>query len=100
MENKAELLKILNYSTDYVQTTKLSDLMKEVTYKVIELRKIKTKYGPAIFAILRVGEDEVTNVFLPRRYVNLLNDEKVKFLNESDIKMQYIGGEYHQINFS
>ena len=42
MENKAELLKILNYSTDYVQTTKLSDLIKEVTYKVIELRKINT----------------------------------------------------------
>src|ERR1700755_1867828 len=100
MENKAELLKLLNYSNDYVQTTKLSDLIKEVTYKVIELRKINTKYGPAMFAILRVGEDEVTNVFLPRRYVNLLNDANIKFLNESDLKMKYIGGVYHQINFS
>lgn len=100
MENKAELLKLLNYSTDYVKTIKLSGLNKEVTYDVIELRKIKTKYGPAILAILRVGEDELTNVFLPRRYVNLLNEEQIKFFNESDIKMQYIGGDYHQITFS
>lgn len=100
MENKAELLKILNYATDYVKTIKLSDLNKEVTYNVVELRKIRTKYGLAMFAILRIGEDEVTNVFLPRRYVNLFNDEQIKFFNESDIKMQYIGGDYHQITFS
>ena len=90
----------MNYSTGYVNTTKLSDLNKDVIYNIIELRKINTKYGLAMFAILRVGEDEVTNVFLPRRYVNVLNDEQIKFFNESDIKMQYIGGDYHQINFS
>ena len=99
MENKIELLKMLNNSTGYVKTTKLSDLMKDVSYKVIELRKINTIYGPAIFAILRVGEDEVTNVFLPRSYVDILNDEQIKFFNENDIQMKYYGGKYHQIDF-
>lgn len=43
-----------------------------------------------MFAILRIGEDEVTNVFLPRRYVNLLNNEQIKVFNERDFKMEYI----------
>ena len=43
MENKAELLKILNYSNNYSQTKKLSDLRKDIPYDIIELRKIKYK---------------------------------------------------------
>ena len=92
MENKAELIKILNYSTNYSQTQKLSDLMIDVPYDVVELRKINTKYGVSLIATLRVGEDEAVNVFLPRRYVNLLNDKQIKFFNESNIQMKYLGG--------
>ena len=32
--------------------------------------------------------------------INLLNDEKIKYFNESYIKMQYRDGDYHQIIFS
>jgi hypothetical protein len=99
MENKPELLKVLNYSINYSETTKLSDLAKQVPYEVVELRKIN-KYGTSLIVTLRDGEYEITNVFLPRRFVNLLNDDQIKFINENEFHMTYYGGQYHNIGFS
>ena len=44
-------------------------------------------------------EEEIVNVFLPKRFVNILNDEKIKIFTENNIQMKYCGGEYHQIEF-
>ena len=99
MENKAELINILNYTADFSRTTKLSDLMKDAPYDVVELRKIDTKYGPSIIITLCIGEDENTNVFLPKRYVNLLNDNQIKLINENNFQMKYLGGKYHELRF-
>lgn len=99
MENKSELLNILNYTSDFSNTTKLSDLIKDAPYDIVELRKIDTRYGPSIIATLRIGEDENTNVFLPKRYVNKLNDNQIKLFNENNFQMKYQGGKYHDIRF-
>ena len=58
---------------------KLSDLEEKKKYKIMNLEKIKDKYGLTIMVEL-----EEFKVSLPPRFLNVLDDKKIKELNKKD----------------
>lgn len=99
------------------QLNKINKLTQEIAhitvlkiglaYEILELHRIKTKYGDTLVAALKIvgysGEDPPIRVFLPKRF-NELSDDAIASYNESTTKpacMIYRGliNRRHEIDF-
>jgi hypothetical protein len=95
---KEELLIHLNKPT-YLETKQISELdASPHSYLVESVKRVTTKYGDAIIATLD-DEGNRFKVFLPKRYTNKLSDEWIACMNKTNIRLKYLGGKYHDLEF-
>lgn len=82
--------------------TKIVELRHEHPYRIIELHRTVTRYGPSVTATLE--EDPCGNllkVYLPCRYNNLLTDAMIQNYNTgSKGKMVLMHKNHGQIEFA
>ena len=82
-------------------TKKIMELEINKTYKMTEMKPIKTKFGSQILASL---ENEFT-VFLPARIAKALEDDRHQFQQMVEaskgehLHIRYFGGKYNQCEF-
>ena len=75
-------------------SVKITDLKPQVQYKVLESKKIKTKYGETVSLKLKINEQTASWVFLPKRYTNVFTEIEITNINSGQSK---IALEYHGI---
>ena len=100
-------------SVVYLERKKIKELETDKSYLIEQVKRITTKYGDVIIAILRgpwawsadpIQDDDVQNapqfeVFLPKRYVTRFSDDDLEYMNKGGIYLDFIGGEYNDLEF-
>lgn len=68
------------------QYTRISDLKPNIPYKITNYTKSLTRYGDAICATLEglVGDDVFLNVYLPKRFLSILDDATIEAYNRGN----------------
>lgn len=59
-------------------------------YLLIELKKINTKLGTTLIAVLEIN-DKFVEIYLPKKYVDLSTKEIDKINKEKDLKLHFKG---------
>jgi len=50
-------------------------------YPIIRAKRIPTKYGPTVVLTLRVSKTSIVQVFLPKRYSEVMSDTDIDSIN-------------------
>lgn len=98
MENVVNLLN----ACQAPKYTKIEELRHEHPYRIVELQKVVTKFGPSVTATLE--EDPCGNLlklYLPCRYNKVLTDVMITNFNKGvNGKMALIHKNHKQIEFT
>lgn len=80
---------------------KISEMSQELWYTILGMKRVSTKYGPALLtSLLHITEwqpkmeemhDYNFKVFLPKRFADLLTDDDLHDINENSYQIQYSG---------
>jgi len=63
-------------------------------YPIVRAKRISTKYGTTVLLTLRVSETNIVQVFLPKRYSEVMSDEDMDSFNSKAVALHlvYKGG--------
>ena len=50
-------------------------------YPIIHAKRINTKYGPTVLLSIRDSDEKLVEIFLPKRYANVVSDEDIEKIN-------------------
>jgi hypothetical protein len=97
----AQLVDLLN-ACQAPKYTKIEELRHEHPYRIVELQRVVTRYGPSVTAT--VEEDPCGNLrklYLPCRYNNVLTDVMIRNYNNGvSEKLALIPKSHGQIEFT
>lgn len=85
-------------ASESVEYKKMSELVNERVYPVLEFSLKKTKYGPALSGLIRDPEDgKRYNVFFPQRFSRVVKDqEELERLNAESLSIKFKGCNNHK----
>ena len=59
-------------------------------YPIIRAKRIPTKYGPTVVLTLRIAENNNVQVFLPKRYSDVVSDEDIDAINSKAVSLHLV----------
>jgi len=59
-------------------------------YPIIRAKRIPKKYGPTVVLTLRVSETNIFQVFLPKRYSELMSDTDMESINSMAVSLHLV----------
>jgi len=59
-------------------------------YPIIRAKRIPTKYGPTVVLTLRIAETNIVQVFLPKRYSDVVSDEDIDGINSKAVSLHLV----------
>lgn len=90
----AELNNTINKDVELMERRKISSLDVGKIYVIKKILFVPTRFGKSIIATLFDSSDNVTfQAFLPKRVVEMLSEDTIKMMNNSDGKytITYLG---------
>ena len=60
---------------------KLSSLQVDRKYPITHVKRVGTRFGPAIVLTIRDTPDQILEVFMPRRFYSAFSDEDLEEIN-------------------
>jgi len=59
----------------------ISSLILNRPYPIVHAKRINTKYGPTVLLSIRDVDEKIVDIFLPKRYANVVTDEDLENIN-------------------
>ena len=81
------LLKQLNDISRFSTASNISigDLTVDERYKVVRLEKVEAKFGVAIVAYISRGREELSRIYLPKKFIGSFGDEFISKFNRCEV---------------
>ena len=78
-----ELAKRYGEATATTANTSISmnSLVINRLYPIVHAKRVNTKYGPTVLLSLRDSDEKLVQIFLPKRYANVVTDEDTEKIN-------------------
>ena len=89
MSRVMDLAKRFEEATAYTLVN-LSSLDPKKLYPIVRAKSITTKYGPTVLLSLRVSETSIFQVFLPKRYSDVMSDEDMDNINSKAVSLHLV----------
>ena len=83
-----DLAKSFEVATAYTSVN-LTSLESNKLYPIFRA-EITTKYGPTVLLTLRVSETGIVQVFLPKRYSDVMSDEDMDSINSKAVSLHLV----------
>ena len=68
----------------------ISSLVLNRPYPTVHAKRINTKYGPTVPQSVRDVDEKVFDIFLPKRYANVVSDEDLENLNSRSVYLNLV----------
>jgi len=65
-----------------------------ILYPIIRAKRIPTKYGHTVVLTLRVSETSIVQVFLPKRYSEVMSDTNMDSINSKAVSLHLVYREF------
>jgi len=59
-------------------------------YPIIRAKRIPTKYGPTFVRTLRIAETNIVQLFLPKRYSDVVSDSDIDAINSKAVSLHLV----------
>ena len=59
-------------------------------YAIIRAKRIPTKYGLSVVLTLRIAETNIVQVFLPKRYSEVMSDSDIDDINSKVVSLHLV----------
>jgi len=63
----------------------ISSLVINRLYPTVDAKRINTKYGPSVLLSIRDSDEKLLQIFLPKRYANVVSDEDMEKINSRSV---------------
>jgi len=81
-----DLTKRFEEATAYASVN-VNTLEPHKLYPIIRAKRIPTKYGPTVVVTLRIAETDIVQVFVPKRYSDLVSDADIDAINSKAVSV-------------
>jgi len=68
----------------------ISSLILNRPYPIVHAKRINTKYGPTVLLSIRDVDDKIVDIFLPKRYANVVKDEDLENINSRSVYLNLV----------
>jgi len=68
----------------------ISSLILNRPHPTVHAKRINTKYGPSLLLSIRDVEEKIVDIFLPKRYANVLKDEDLENINSRSVHLNSV----------
>jgi hypothetical protein len=68
----------------------ISSLILKRLYPIVHANRINTKYGPTVLLSIRDVDENVVDIFLPKRYANVVTDEDLENINSRSVYLNLV----------
>ena len=93
MNRIMDLAKSFEEATAY-SSVNVTSLDPNKLYAIVRANRISTKYGPTVLLTLCVSESSIVQIFLTKRYSEVMSDEDMDSFNSKAVALHlvYKGG--------
>jgi len=84
-----DLSKSFEEATAYASVN-VNSLEPHKLYPIIRAKRIPTKYGPSVVLTLRISETSIVQVFLPKRYNEVMSDTDINDINSKAFSLHLV----------
>jgi len=81
-----DLTKRFEEATAYASVN-VNTLEPHKMYPIIRAKRIPTKYGLSVVLTLRIAENNNVQVFLPKRYIDVMTDADIDAINSKAVSL-------------
>jgi len=81
-----DLTKRFEEATAYASVN-VNTLEPHKLYPIIRAKRIPPKYGPSVVLTLRIAETNIVQVFLPKRYSDVVSDSDIDAINSKTVSL-------------
>ena len=89
MSRVMDLAKRFEEATAYASVN-VTSLEPHKLYPIIRAKRFSTKYGPIVVLTLRISETSIVQVFLPKRYSEVMSDADVDSFNSKAVALHLV----------
>jgi len=89
MNRVTDLAKCFEESTAYASDN-FTSFEPHKFYPIIRAKRIATKYLPTVLLTLRVSETSIVQVFLPKRYSEMMSDTDIDSINSKAVSLHLV----------
>jgi len=68
----------------------ISSLILNRPYPIVRAKRINTKYGPTVLPSIRDVDEKLVDIFLPKRYANVVSDEDLEKINSRSVYLNLV----------
>jgi len=68
----------------------ISSLILNRPYPTVHAKWINTKYGPTVLLSIRDVDEKFVDIFLPKRYANIVTDEDLENINSRSVYLNLV----------
>jgi len=84
-----DLTKGFEEATAYASVN-VNNLEPYKLYPIIRAKRIPTKYGLSVVLTLRIAENNIVQVFLPKRYSDVVSDSDIDAINSKSVSLHLV----------
>jgi len=84
-----DLTKRFEEATAYASVN-VNALEPHKLYPIIRAKRIPTKYGLSVVLTLRIAESKIVQVFLPKRYTDVVSDADIDAINSKAVSLHLV----------
>ena len=87
-----ELAKRFEDATATTANTSISinSLIMNRPYPIVQAKRVNTMYGPTVLLSLRDSNEKLVQIFLPKRYANVVTDEDMEKINSRSMYLNLV----------
>jgi len=89
MSRVTDLAKRFEEATAYASVN-VTSLGLHKPFPIIKDKRIPTKYGPTVVLTLRVSEIGIVQLFLPKRYSEVMSDTDMESINSKAVSLNLV----------
>ena len=68
----------------------ISSLVVNRLYPIVRAKRITTKFGSTVLLSIRDSDEQLVQIFLPKRYANVVSDEDMAKINSRSIYLNLV----------
>jgi len=68
----------------------ISSLIQNRPYPIVHAKRINTKYGPTFLLSIRDVDEKLVDIFLSKRYANVVTDEDLENINSRSVYLNLV----------
>jgi len=68
----------------------INSLIQNRTYPIVRAKRITAKFGSTVLLYIRDTDEQLVQIFLPKRYAIVVSDEDIAKINSRSIYLNFV----------